>query len=258
LSNRKEVGLIWDIDGVIVDSPHEEAWRITARRKPWSHELSSDFYFAHVASRPRYEGGDNILQLHGVYEKFGAKSEKEKNELLKRFCSEKNELIRKLIREGKFRLFPDAVNLLLKAKSLGILQASASASKNARDMLIRVSRSRVITEVGGDFGVLGEEDTLFSIFDVNACGIEGSKEDIQKFATERLNALSGRKIKKFIVFEDAPSGIKVAKSLGYYAVGVLRIGSEEALRKAGADLVTRDLEKLRIEELLEKCCSDTA
>jgi beta-phosphoglucomutase-like phosphatase (HAD superfamily) len=250
LSTRKEVGLIWDIDGVVVDSPHEDAWRITARRKPWNLELSSDFYFTYVASKPRYEGGENILQLHGVYEKFEAKSEKEKRELLKRFCSEKNELIRRFIRKGKFKLFPDTIKLLLKAKSLGVLQASASASKNARDMLIRVSRSRIITETGKDFGVFGEGDTLYSIFDVNACGIEASKKDIQRFAAEKLNVLSGGIIKRFVVFEDAPSGIEAAKSLGYFAVGVLRIGSEEALRRAGADLVTENLRKIKLEDFL--------
>jgi beta-phosphoglucomutase-like phosphatase (HAD superfamily) len=250
LNSKKEVGFIWDIDGVVADSPHEEAWRITARRTPWNLKLSSDFYFNHVASRPRYKGGNNILQLHRVYEKLGVRSEKEKKELLERFCTKKNELIRELIRKEKFQLFRDAIKLLLKAKSMGILQASASASKNARDILIRVSGSRIIAEVGEDFGVFGKKDTLYSIFDVDACGIKASKKDIQKFAAEKLNALSGGNIKRFIVFEDAPSGIKAAKSLGYYAVGVLRIGSEEALREAGADLVTEDLEKIKLGDFL--------
>jgi len=45
-----KVGFLWDIDGVIADSPHENAWRVTAMKEPWNvDELSSDFYFAHVA-----------------------------------------------------------------------------------------------------------------------------------------------------------------------------------------------------------------
>ena len=69
------IGLIWDIDGVVVDSPHEEAWRITAKKEPWNvREFTSDFYFSHVASRARFEGGDNILRLKGIYEKLSKPS----------------------------------------------------------------------------------------------------------------------------------------------------------------------------------------
>jgi beta-phosphoglucomutase-like phosphatase (HAD superfamily) len=86
------------------------------------------------------------------------------------------------------------------------------------------------------------------MFDVDVCGIKTEKKDIQELAGKRLRALSQDRIKKLIVFEDAPSGISSAKSLGYYVVGVLRIGNEEALKKAGADIVTKDLEKIKIED----------
>jgi len=252
MNNAKDVGFIWDIDGVVVDSPHEEAWRVTAMREPWNiTELSSDFYFAHVASRPRYEGGNNILQLKGVYQRLGAVTEEERAKLLERYCTEKNALIRELIKAGKFKLFADAVSLLLMAKSIGIRQAAASASKNAKDMMFRVSRERIVDEIEDDFGVLNEQDNLYSIFDVDACGLDvGGKEDIQKFAAEQLNAICQDKIRKFVVFEDAPSGISAAKSLGYYAVGVLRIGEEATLRQAGADIVVPDLRVVKLENLL--------
>jgi len=247
------VGLIWDIDGLVVDSPHEEAWRITAMKEPWNvKEFSSDFYFSYVASRPRYEGANNILDLKGVYKRLGAKTEEEKKELLEKYCEQKNRLIRELISSGKFRLFPDAVTLLLKSKKTGILQAAASASKNAKDMLIRVSKSRIIKEVGGDYGVLKEKDNLYSMFDVDACGLDlGGKKNILKFAGEKLNALSAGKIKRMIVFEDAPTGVKAAKSLGYYAIGVLRIGNKKALKEAGADIVSEDLRTIRVKDLLQ-------
>jgi len=248
----KDVGFIWDIDGIVVDSPHEEAWRATAMKAPWNIEqLSSDFYFTHVASRPRYEGGNNILRLYGVYERLGAVTEEEKARLLEKYCSEKNALIRELIGAGKFKLFGDAIPLLLKAKNIGIRQAAASASKNAKGMLLRVSTERIVDEMGGDFGVLNEKDSLYSIFDVDACGLDvDGKEAMLRFAAERLNALSQKKIRKFVVFEDAPSGIEAAKSLGYYAVGVLRIGEESALRQAGADIVVQDLRVVKLEDLL--------
>ena len=248
------VGFIWDIDGVVVDSPHEDAWHITAMKEPWNvSELSSEFYFTHVASRPRYEGGHNILEMKGVYERLGAKTADDKEILLDKFCTEKNNLIKDLITAGKFRLFPDAITLLLEAKSMGIKQAAASASKNASDMLTRVSRARIVEEMGNDFGVLAESDTLLSVFEINACGLDlYNKADMQELGAAQLNTLSGGSIKSFVVFEDAPAGILAAKSLGYYAVGVLRIGHEDALCQAGADIIVRDLKTLKIEELLFK------
>ena len=247
-------GFIWDIDGVVVDSPHEEAWRITAMKQPWNvGELSSDFYFTHVASRPRYEGGHNILQLNGVYERLGAATAVEQRALLEKFCTEKNTLIENLITTGKFKLFTDAITLLLKAKSMGIKQAAASASQNACAMLTRVSKSRILEEVGDDFGVLADDDTLLSVFELDACGLDiGTKRDILGTAAERLKALSVRKMERLVVFEDAPSGVEAAKSLGYYAVGVLRIGHEDDLRRVGADMVVRDLGMIKVEELLKR------
>lgn len=246
------VGFIWDIDGVVIDSLHEDAWRITAMKEPWNvSELSSDFYFAHVASRPRYEGGQNILQLMGVYERLGAATAEDKRALLEKFCTEKNILIVQRIETGKFKLFADAITLLLRVRSMKIKQAAASASKNAHEMLTRVSKSRIVEEVGDDLGILAEDDTLFSIFDVNACGLDiSNKSDMLKLVTEQLNDLSDRNIERFVVFDDAPLGIEAAKSLGFYAVGVLRIGHEDALRRAGADIVVRDLRMVKIEELL--------
>lgn len=74
-------GFIWDIDSVILDGPHEMAWRETAERPPWNvKSLSTDFYFKYVASRPRLEGADNILRLKGVYEKLGARTDEGKGE----------------------------------------------------------------------------------------------------------------------------------------------------------------------------------
>lgn len=246
------VSFIWDIDGVIVDSPHEEAWRITAMKKPWSvKNLSTDFYFDHVASKPRYEGGNNILKLKGVYERLNATTEHEQKKLLHEFCEEKNELIRNLISEGKFKLFPDAIPLLLKARDCGILQAAASASKNAKTMLLQVPRTRIIAEFGNDFAALNECETLYNVFDVDVCGLDvNNKAETQKIGADKLNKLAGGKIKKFVVFEDAPSGIEAAKSLGYTAIGILRIGTENALYEAGSDIVVQDLRKIKIEELI--------
>jgi beta-phosphoglucomutase-like phosphatase (HAD superfamily) len=204
-----------------------------------------------VASRPRYEGAHNILELLGVYERLGALSEKDQGELLERYASEKDALIKELIAGGQFQLFADAVTLLLKAHREGIMQAAASASKNASTMLKNVSRSRVLQEVGDDFGAMSEGDTLFSIFDFDACGVElGGKVEILEYAARGLDRFPGPNIDRFFVFEDAASSVEAAKSLGYMAIGVWRIGDRETLERMGADLVTDDLASVELDRLL--------
>ena len=245
-------GFIWDIDGVVMDSPHEAAWRETASKPPWSVSLSTDFYLRHVASRPRYEGAHNILLLQGVYDKLGAKTEEERKRLLERFATEKNNMIRDLIRRGKFKIFRDAVTLLLRAKRVEIPQACASASKNATDMLRMVDRERILRMLGTDYGVLSPGQTLYDMFDVDACGLDlGGKTGILRHAADQLRA-KFPEAEFFVVFEDSPSGLAAAKSLGFYAVGVHRIGSVEALRDAGADIIVDRLDELNPESLLRE------
>jgi beta-phosphoglucomutase len=249
----RRMGFIWDIDGVVLDSPHEESWRLTLMREPWNTEgLSSDFYCKNVASRPRGEGAHAILELLGVYERLGARSEEERRRLRDRYAREKDSLLKDLMAKGEFTVFADAVTLLLKASGAGILQAAASASKNARTMLSSVTRSRVWRQIGDDFGAMSKGDTLYSLFDFDACGVDvGGKVEILKYAAHGLEGLGDGGLENFLVFEDAASGLKAARSLGYHAVGVLRIGGRELLEETGADLVTDDLATLEIEDLLD-------
>jgi beta-phosphoglucomutase-like phosphatase (HAD superfamily) len=251
--NRLKIGFIWDIDGIVIDSRHEDAWRITAMKKPWCvKSLSSDFYFKHVASRSRLEGGNNILRLKGVYKRLDADTEEKRNKILAKFCGEKDRLIKTFIKEGNFRIFSDAVTLLLNARKEGIWQAAASASKNAKSMLVQVSKDWLKKELSTDISFLKDTDTLYTIFDIDACGLAFLKDKIaiQKYAAQKLNELAHGTLKKYVVFEDAPSGIRAAKSLGYTAVGILRIGDMNSLRKAGADFVVRDLSTIKIEDLV--------
>jgi beta-phosphoglucomutase len=248
----RRAGFIWDIDGVVLDSPQEEAWRLALAQDPWNTSgLTSDFYFAHVASRPRYEGAHNILDLLGVYRRLGADTGKAKTRLMKQYAEAKDALTKELIARGEFKLFADAVALLLKARNAGVLQAAASASKNAATMLRYVTRARVLTEVGDDFGAMSERDTLYSVFDFDACGVDvGGKAEILEYAAMGLNEGGHERIDRFVVFEDAASGMEAAKSLGFFAVGVWRLGEREMVQASGADLITADLSMVEVEDLL--------
>jgi beta-phosphoglucomutase len=254
MSFADSVGFIWDIDGVVVDSPHEEAWRITALKPEWGvQELSSDFYFMHVASRPRYEGANNILRMKGVYERLGAKTEEETEQVLERFCNQKNELIRKLIQEKKFNVFADAVNLIIVSKNEGVRQAAVSASKNARDMLEKIDAQTIAESKEIEIELFKKYDTLHSVFDVDACGLEFKvKEEMIGFTARKLREKTQGKLENYVLFEDAPMAMTAGKKLGMFSVGIQRIGSQESLWDAGADLVVSDLWEIPYPELKEK------
>ena len=73
-----------------------------------------------------------------------------------------------------------------------------------------------------------------------------------KMKPETLKKIKSGGIKKGDVLAVAQvAGIMAAKSLGYYAVGILRIGDEDTLRQAGSDIVIRDLQTVKIEALLQ-------
>ena len=248
---EENVGFIWDIDGVVVDSPHEEAWRATAHKVPWGiKEFTSEFYLNNVASRPRREGGNVILTKHGVYDKLGAKTEKEKKEMLEEFCAQKNKMVRDLIEKGGFATFASSAGLIIEAKLKGIKQAAASASKNAVDMLKQIILKDIPVYNDLQCKSLQGKRTLYSLFDIDVCGLDlDEKKDIIAFAAKRLKQISRNEISDCVVFEDAPAGIKAADSLGMFSVGIARIGSKEYLRQAGANVVVSDLEEITYENL---------
>jgi len=254
---ERDVGFIFDIDGVVVDSPHEQAWRITAQKPDYGvRELSSEFYSDHVASRPRYEGANNILEKKGVYERLGAATEAQRKAILEKYCEEKNALIRQLIEDGKFEIFNDAVAMILEAKGRGVKQAAVSASKNAGAMLKKIDAASILRAMKKEYDFLKETDTLFSVFDVDSLGLDMEKKlDMIRFVSEKLSSSSAGEIKGYVVFEDAPMGMKAGKELGMFCVGIQRIGSRDALLEAGADIVVKDLSELPYEELKAKFLS---
>ncbi|RZN36647.1 MAG: hypothetical protein EF813_06845 [Methanosarcinales archaeon] len=240
---ESEVGFIWDVDGVIVDSPHEMAWRLTVEMAPWSVDvgrLDSGFYHDHVSGRPRYEGGNEILDRLGVYERLGAETDDAKEEMLEQYCTRKNKLFTELVGKGKFKVFETSVAMIIEAHTRGVYQAMASASKNAKNL---------ITMITGEH-ISGIPDTLYSLFEVDASGLSGkSKPELFAFAANKMQELSGGRIKHYIVFEDAPSGIEAGKENDMFCVGIRRIGDRSTLTRAGADIVVDDLGELSYDAL---------
>lgn len=264
-------GTIFDVDGVLVDSPHEAAWRESMQRLmegPW-HDLApqtnytperftTEVYQEYIAGKPRAAGAKAALEYFGVPDPDRRR--------MQEYMDTKQAYLITLIDQGKFVAFPDAIRLLLVLKSAGVLIAAASSSKNANLMLRKILIRAFLEHNGGtpesvvhqdalrDAGSaplkIDADTTLLDLFDVNISGRDFAhgKPDPEIF----LTAATELKLPpaQCVVIEDATSGVQAAKAGGMAAIGVARLHDEELLKAAHADWVVTSLDQLPISELL--------
>ncbi|HEY4729376.1 MAG TPA: HAD-IA family hydrolase, partial [Actinomycetes bacterium] len=219
-------GAIFDVDGVLVDSPHELAWRESLRRlmegewreirdqTSWTPERFTPAVYQQVmAGKPRMAGARAALEYFGVPD-VEARAE--------RYAAAKQEQIVQLIEEGRFMAFPDALRFILAIKAMGIRVAAASSSKNAGLFLERIRLDLFAAEQRLDYDFIRDGMTLQELFDADISGRDfpKGKPDPTIFLTaaEELGVEPGA----CFVVEDATSGVQAAKAAGMAAIGVAR------------------------------------
>jgi beta-phosphoglucomutase len=220
---RRLCAAIFDVDGVLVASPHERAWREALAGYADPARFTTEFYQANVAGKPRLDGARSTLERLGVAQAADRAPE---------YATKKQALIDRLIDEGGFEAFPDAERLALALDAAGFRLALASSSKNAAAMLRRLT--------------LPDGRTLLSIFDADLSGrdVPRGKPDPAIFllAAEALDVPPAQ----CLVVEDAPAGVQAARAGGMAALGIARLGDAALLRAAGADLVVTSLDQLDV------------
>ena len=248
-------GAIFDVDGVLVDSPHERAWRETLQllmetdwrdvrpRTTYAPErFTPAVYQEIVAVKPRLSGARAALEYFGVPD-AGRRAEQ--------YAERKQRQIVELIEAGKFLAFPDALRFILAVKGLGILVASASSSKNAGLFLERIRLDEFAAEQGLHRDFLEFGMTLQDIFDADVTGRDFPQGKphpmIFLTAAEELEVPP----QECFVVEDATSGVQAARAGNMAALGVARLDDEELLRSAGADLVVTTLDDVDLDALAE-------
>lgn len=236
-------GAVFDVDGVLVDSPHERAWRDTLHElmdTEWRGVRSSCTYAPEgftarvyqdvVSGKPRLSGARAALEHFHVPDTEARAPV---------YAERKQARVLRLIEAGEFRPFPDAVRLVLALSGRGLAIAAASSSKNAGLMLdqIRLQPShRRFSEVftadlsGQDFGQGKPAPDIF----LAAC------------ASLHLTPA------ECFVVEDAAVGIEAAKAGGFAALGVARADDAGRLTTAGADLVVTTLDDLDLDRLADR------
>jgi beta-phosphoglucomutase len=249
------VAVIFDVDGVLVASPHERAWQealtelmatewldLAAATGYASGRFTPAVYQEYVAGKPRLSGAKAVLEYFGVPEAECRADQ---------YAARKQQRIEALIDQGAFEAFPDALRLVLALRAHGVPLAAASSSKNANRFMEQVRLDTFAGQTGITAPTLGAGETLVESFAVNVCGrdVPHGKPHPALFllAAEELDAPPAR----CVVVEDAPAGIQAARAAGMLALGVARQEDARLLEAASADLVVASLDAVAVDTLVE-------
>src|SRR5215217_2150154 len=248
-------GAIFDVDGVLVDSPHELAWRESFRmlmETEWLDIRDQTSYsperFAPAVYQQVMAGMPRMAGARAAMEHFGVP---DVNARVERYAAGKQEHVVRLIEQGRFMAFPDALRFILAVKAMGIRVAAASSSKNAGLFLERIRLDSFAAEQRLDYGFIRDGMTLQELFDADISGRDfpKGKPDPTIFLTAAEEL--GVSPDDCFVTEDAPSGIQAAKAAGMAALGVARQDDRDLLLAAGADLVVTSLDDVSLAALAE-------
>lgn len=223
---RKFGAVIFDVDGVLLASPHERAWREALSGFADPAGFTTAIYQSEVAGKSRLDGACAALQAMGVPDPRARAP---------LYAERKQQRLEALIRDGAVRAFPDALRFVASILHLRLPMALASSSKNAVPMLQPIR--------------LPDGCRLLDVFAVQACGrdLHAGKPDPEIF----LDAASelGVGPTGCLVVEDAPAGIAAARAGGMAGLGVARLHDGALLRAASADLVVASLDDVDIDAL---------
>jgi HAD superfamily hydrolase (TIGR01509 family) len=219
---------IFDVDGVLLASPHERAWREALAGFADPSRFTPELYETQVSGKPRMDGALAALVALGV-------EEPERQAMP--YAERKQARLEELILEGQVSAFPDALRFVQSTADLGLPMAVASSSKNANGMMKAAK--------------LPSGQSLYDMFSVNVCGVDlpEGKPNPAIF----LLAAQGLGIEPAACFvaEDAPAGVKAAATGGMAPLGIARNHDESLLQAAGADLVVTSFDEVAIDELAQ-------
>jgi len=244
---------IFDVDGVLVASPHERAWREALAEVATTHwgsgssgtfapeRFTSAVYQEHVAGKARMSGARAVLDYFRVPDADRRAAE---------YARHKQRRLELLLEAGDFLAFPDALRFVLALRARGFLLAVASSSKNANRFMERIRLDLFARDEGRPDGDARPGETLLQLFDANVCGRElrAGKPDPEIFVLAAREL--GVSPSSCVVIEDAPAGIEAAKAGGMAAIGIARLGDEALLDAAGADLVVTTLDAVAFDPLV--------
>ena len=220
--------LILDVDGVLLASPHEQAWRQARVGIADPARFTTRLYQEQVAGKPRRDGALAALTALAVP---GAA------DLAEDYARRKQSALEAIIRTGGVTAYPDALRFVVAASRAGLRLAAASSSRNADAMMAAIA--------------MPDGRTLRQMFAVDVSGREVAEgkpaPDLVLLAASELGIAAS----SCLVIEDAPAGILAARAAGSRSLGVARLEDADLLWAAGADQVVATLDRILVCDLLD-------
>jgi beta-phosphoglucomutase-like phosphatase (HAD superfamily) len=248
-------GAIFDVDGVLVDSPHERAWRDALKElmeTQWSdvrpetsyspERFTPQVYQQVMSGKPRFSGAQAALEYFDVPD-AATRS--------RAYGDRKQSMVIELIEAGEFTAYPDALRFIIAVKDAGIRVAAASSSKNAGLFLRKIRLDTFAAENDLDSEQVTPGLTLLEFFDADISGRDFAqgKPHPEIFLTGAKEL--GVPPEESFVVEDAVSGIQAAKAGGMAALGLSRAHDEELLAAAEPDVLVTSLDDIDLDALAE-------
>jgi beta-phosphoglucomutase len=246
--SRRFQAAIFDVDGVLVDSPHQKAWRESLRelmenewsdirdQTMWSPQaFTPHVYQTEISGKPRMNGARAALEYFQVPDADTRAVE---------YAARKQIMVVRLIEAGDFTAYPDALRFIIAVKDAGIQAAAASSSKNARLFLRQIRLDSFARDHGISSPSLRPGLTLLNFFDADVSGRDFAhgKPHPEMFLTAAHEL--GVPPEAAIVMEDATAGVEAAKAGGMAAIGIARAHDADLLSAAGADIVVTTLDEV--------------
>jgi beta-phosphoglucomutase len=248
-------GAIFDVDGVLVDTPHERAWRETLRelmesewagvrgQTTWSPAaFTPQVYQALVSGKPRMSGARAALEHFGMPDIDVRTLE---------YADRKQTMVVRLIEAGEFTAYADALRFVIAVKDAGMGTAAASSSKNAGLFLRTIRLDSFAEQHGIESSTVRPGLTLLDAFDVDVSGRDFAqgKPHPEMFLTAAREL--GVDPTASIVLEDATAGVQAAKAGDMAAIGIARFDDHDLLVAAGADIVVASLDEVDMAALAD-------
>lgn len=226
---------ILDLDGVLTDtaSVHRRAWALTFDEllaSEGQEPFTPEDYVRHVDGKPRLDGVRAFLAARGIARREGDPRDAPGHTTVWAIGTLKDARFRALLAEEGVRVFDDAVESLDRWRRAGLRTAIVTSSRNARAVLDAAGlterfEARVDGEVGRARGLAGKPAPDYFLEAARMLGVAPARS---------------------MIVEDAISGVAAgARGAFGLVVGVARGDADpDALRRAGADVVVRELTEI--------------
>lgn len=216
VNSRQRRAVVWDLDGVIVDSAdaHNASWAAMAREFDVAYDPQRDF--AGIFGRHNTDIISTVWNVTSPDE-------------IERMAASKERAFRQAA--TTLKPLPGVLNLMAELEQRGWKQGIGSSApmENIRLLLAAAGVAEYMQAISsGDDVSRGKPDPEVFLLAFQRLGVEPANG---------------------VVIEDAPAGVQAGVSAGASTLGVTTTQTEETLRQAGAHLVVHSLEHVTVDDL---------